>query len=157
VAGAGYRPEAGVVSGAGPGNRGPARLGLARAAPVGKMIDNAMPTPPPQPPSRPVTSVPPLPTSARQSVAAAPLVGDVKLQASSATSPRSRGAVDPRAGMDQRVLRAAGSFDVLLRNGQTWSHVRLLDMDAWNLLIETEQGRVLLPKHATDAYLLGRS
>jgi hypothetical protein len=59
--------------------------------------------------------------------------------------------------MDQRVLRAAGSFDVLLRNGQTWSHVRLLDMDAWNLLIETEQGRVLLPKHATDAYLLGRS
>jgi len=27
-------------------------------------------------------------------------------------------------------------------------------MDQWSLLLETKRGRVLLPKHAVDAYLL---
>jgi len=32
--------------------------------------------------------------------------------------------------------------------------VKLLDMDTWSLLVQTGQGRVLLPKHSVDAYLL---
>ena len=60
--------------------------------------------------------------------------------------------------LDRRTLGAARTFDVLLRNGQTWRGVRLLEMDSWSLLLEVpEHGRVLLPKHAVDAYLLGRS
>ncbi len=42
----------------------------------------------------------------------------------------------------------------MLRNGQTWQRVRLVEMDTWSLLLETDQGRVLLPKHAVDLYLL---
>jgi len=42
----------------------------------------------------------------------------------------------------------------VLRNGQSWKRVRLLEMDSWSLLLQTQQGRVLLPKHAVDAYLL---
>ncbi len=49
---------------------------------------------------------------------------------------------------------AAGTFGVLLRNGQTWQRVELLEMDQWSLLLETERGRVLLPNHAVDADLL---
>jgi hypothetical protein len=64
----------------------------------------------------------------------------------------------PHGELDRRTLQAARTFDVLLRNGQTWHGVRLLEMDSWSLLLEVpEQGRVLLPKHAVDAYLLGRS
>jgi hypothetical protein len=55
-------------------------------------------------------------------------------------------------------LQAASTFDVLLRNGQTWRGVRLLEMDSWSALLEVpDQGRVLVPKHAVDAHLLGRS
>src|SRR5438445_723454 len=107
--------------------------------PAGRMVNNAMPTPP-QPPSRPIASAPPTPPSARQPVSAAPVAAEAKLPAGPATTPpRSKGQLnlDQRSGLDQRILRAAGSFDVLLRNGQTWSHVRLLDMDTWSLLIET--------------------
>ncbi len=60
----------------------------------------------------------------------------------------------PKGDLDRRTLLAAGTFGVLLRNGQTWQRVELLDMDQWSLLLETERGRVLLPKHAVDAYLL---
>ena len=51
----------------------------------------------------------------------------------------------------------AGTFGVLLRGGQTWQTVKLLEMDAWSLLLETEHGCVLLPKHTVDAYLLDPS
>jgi len=60
----------------------------------------------------------------------------------------------PKGELDRRTLMAAGTFGVLLRNGQTWQRVELLEMDQWSLLLETERGRVLLPKHAVDAYLL---
>jgi len=63
----------------------------------------------------------------------------------------------PRVELDRKTLTAAGTFGVLLRNGQTWQRVKLLEMDQWSLLVETEQGKVLLPKHAVDAYLLGPS
>jgi len=90
-------------------------------------------------PPGPVTPPRPQPTTA----ATAPAL------ASSGTPPKPKG-----GGLDQRTLTAAGTFGVLLRNGQTWQRVTLLDMDTWSLLLETEQGRVLLPKHAVDAYLL---
>ncbi len=56
--------------------------------------------------------------------------------------------------LDTRLLRQAGTFTVLLRNGERWEKVKLLDMDTWSLLVQTDQGRVLLPKHSVDAYLL---
>ncbi len=56
--------------------------------------------------------------------------------------------------LDTRLLRQAGTFTVLLRNGERWEKVQLLDMDTWSLLVQTSQGRVLLPKHSVDAYLL---
>ncbi len=56
--------------------------------------------------------------------------------------------------LDTRLLRQAGTFTVLLRNGERWEEVKLLDMDTWSLLVQTGQGRVLLPKHSVDAYLL---
>jgi len=59
--------------------------------------------------------------------------------------------------LDRKTLMATGTFGVLLRNGQTWQRVKLLEMDQWSLLVETEQGKTLLPKHAVDAYLLGPS
>ena len=63
----------------------------------------------------------------------------------------------PHGELDRRTLQVARTFDVLLRNGQTWRGVRLLEMDSWSLLLDVpEQGRVLLPKHAVDAYQLGR-
>lgn len=43
---------------------------------------------------------------------------------------------------------------MVLQNGPTWRDVRLVEMDTWSLLVDTDQGRVLLPKHAVDAYLL---
>ena len=60
--------------------------------------------------------------------------------------------------LDQRTLNAVRTFDVLLRNGQTWRGVRLIEMDNWSLLLDVpEQGRVLLRKHAVDRYLLGHT
>jgi hypothetical protein len=59
--------------------------------------------------------------------------------------------------LDRRTLQAARTFDMLLRNGQTWRGVQLVEMDSWSVLLEVpDQGRVLVPKHAVDAYLLGR-
>jgi len=60
----------------------------------------------------------------------------------------------PRGELDRRTLTAARTFDVVLRNGQTWKSVRLLEMDTWSLLVEADGRRILLPKHAIDAYLL---
>ena len=97
-----------------------------------------MPTPPqPQPPpaAKPWSGAPPPPST--------PAV------------PRAAGEppkLKPAAELDRRTLQAAGTFDVVLRGGQTWRRVRLLEMDSWNLLLETEQGRVLLPKHSVDWY-----
>ncbi len=54
----------------------------------------------------------------------------------------------PDDELDRRTLTTARTFGVLLRNGQTWKQVKLL---------ETDQGRVLLPKHAVDAYLLDQA
>jgi len=95
-----------------------------------------MATTPPAP-TRPVT--PPRPQPTTGATAPAPL----------GTPPKPKG-----GDLDRRTLTAAGTFGVLLRNGQTWQTVKLLEMDAWNLLLETERGCVLLPKHAVDAYLL---
>jgi hypothetical protein len=50
--------------------------------------------------------------------------------------------------------RAARTFDVL-RNGQTWRGVRPVELDSWSVLLDVpDQGRVLLPKPAVDAYRL---
>jgi hypothetical protein len=77
--------------------------------------------------------------------------------ASQAPAPQPSAPAKPHGELDRRTLNAARTFDVLLRNGQTWRGVRLLEMDSWSLLLDIpEQGRVLLPKHAVDAYLLGR-
>ncbi len=56
--------------------------------------------------------------------------------------------------LDARLLREAGTFTVPLRNGERWEKVKLLDMDTWSRLVQSDQGRVLLPKHAVDVYLL---
>jgi len=88
--------------------------------------------------------VPPRPTPAATAPTPAP----------SGTPPKPKGG---GGSLDQRTLTAAGTFGVLLRNGQTWQTVKLLEMDAWNLLLETEHGCMLLPKHAVDAYLLDPS
>ena len=93
-----------------------------------------MATPPP--PARPAT--PPRPQPATGAAAPTPPGAPPK----------------PKGDLDRRTLLAAGTFGVLLRNGQTWQRVELLEMDQWSLLLETERGRVLLPKHAVDAYLL---
>jgi len=45
--------------------------------------------------------------------------------------------------LDARLLREAGTFTVLLRNGERWEKVKLLDMDTWSLLVQGDQGRVL--------------
>jgi len=60
----------------------------------------------------------------------------------------------PKGELDRRTLTTARTFDVVLRSGQTWKSVRLLEMDTWSLLVEADGRRVLLPKHAVDAYLL---
>ena len=124
-----------------------------------------MPTPPTPPgPARPTSA--PAPSQTVHTPAPTRPVGPppAAAQSSSATSTSQTPAAQPSAPakphgeLDRRTLNAARTFDVLLRNGQTWRSVRLLEMDSWSLLLEVpEQGRVLLPKHAVDAYLLGRS
>ncbi len=44
------------------------------------------------------------------------------------------------------MLTTARTFGVLLRNSQTWKSVRLVEMDTWSLLLDTDQGRVLRPR-----------
>ncbi len=63
----------------------------------------------------------------------------------------------PKGELDRRTLTTARTFDVVLRSGQTWKSARLLEMDTWSLLVEADGRRVLLPKHAVDAYLLDPS
>jgi len=43
----------------------------------------------------------------------------------------------PKGELDRRTLTSARTFGVLLRNGQTWNRVRLLEMDTWSLLVGT--------------------
>jgi len=83
------------------------------------------------PPARPAAPPRPQPTIGTASPTAPPI-----------SPPKPK----PEPNLDRRTLLAAGRFGILLRNGQTWQRVKLL---------ETDQGRVLLPKHAVDAYLLG--
>jgi hypothetical protein len=124
-----------------------------------------MPTPP-TPPRPPQPTGAPTPPHIAPGAGASPTGRSTTAPAepSSATSTSQTSAVQPSAPakphgeLDRRTLQAMRTFDVLLRNGQTWHGVRLLEMDSWSLLLEVpEQGRVLLPKHAVDAYLLGQS
>src|ERR671939_90331 len=120
-----------------------------------------MPTPPTPPgPARPTSA--PAPSQTVHTPAPTRPVGPSPAAAGSATSTSQTPAAEPSAPakphgeLDRRTLNAARTFDVLLRNGQTWRGVRLIEMGSWSLLLEVpEQGRALLPKHAVDAYLLG--
>ncbi len=74
-----------------------------------------------------------------------------------ATPPTAQHPTQPKAlysQLDARLLRQAGTSTVLLRNGERWEKVKLLELDTWSLLVQTGQGGVLLPKHSIDAYLL---
>ena len=115
-----------------------------------------MPTPPTPPGSASQTARGPAPVRP----AGPPLT---PAQSSAGTSTNQTPAVQsstppkPHGELDRRTLQAVRTFDVLLRNCPPWRGVRLVEMDSWSLLLDVpEQRRVLLPKHAVDAYLLGR-
>lgn len=119
------------------------------------------PTPPtpPRPTGGPTPSRPPQTPATVRDASSSP----TPTHAGAASSTTPAGPAPPstppklHGELDRRTLVPARTFDVLLRNGQTWHGVRLLEMDSWSLLLDVpDHGRVLLPKHAVDAYLLGR-
>ena len=58
--------------------------------------------------------------------------------------------------MGERSLKQAKYFDAILNDGEILS-CKLLDYGQYDLLVETEIGRILLPKHSVKYFVLERN
>ena len=58
--------------------------------------------------------------------------------------------------MGERSLKQAKYFDAILNDGETLN-CKLLEYGQYDLLVETERGKILLPKHSVKYFVLERN
>jgi hypothetical protein len=61
----------------------------------------------------------------------------------------------PLADLAKRVLEENRRFEVVLEDGQTWA-CKLVEWGQYDLLVETSEGLVLLPKHSIHHIVIER-
>lgn len=55
--------------------------------------------------------------------------------------------------MGEFVLKQTKYFEVVLNDGERWQ-CKLLDYGQYDLLVETERGKILLPKHSINYFVI---
>lgn len=61
--------------------------------------------------------------------------------------------VKPKGPLDSRSLKEAKQFTVVFSDGKTMK-AHLLEIDSYNLLVESGGNRLLIPKHSIKCVLL---
>ncbi|MFD1673517.1 hypothetical protein [Alicyclobacillus fodiniaquatilis] len=77
------------------------------------------------------------------------------LQTSDKTPPTKPKKPNPDT-MGELALKQAKYFDVVLTDGEIWN-CKLLEYGRYDLLVETELGKILIPKHSIKYFIVEKN